>query len=561
MNADPVVEQIDVLHLVVTLSGGLALFLFGIDQMTDSLKSVAGDNLKLLLSRLSMNRWKAVFTGAFVTAVIQSSAITTVLVVGFISAGLLTLPQAAGIIMGANIGTTITAQVIAFKITQYSLPLIAIGFVFHLLSKTGSGKRIGLIVMGLGLIFLGMDYMGTATGPLKTYSPFIEWMKEMDKPLLGILTGMVGTAIVQSSSVTTGIVIVLAGQGFMTLEAGIALIFGANIGSCATALIASIGKPRPALQAAVVHVLFNVLGVLIWVAFIPHLADVVRWMSPHESSLVGLDKLAVETPRQIANAHTLFNVLNTFLFIGFVRPMAHAVEILLPVKPRREPDLVQPRFLNRDSLQTPSLALSLVRMELGHVGERIMNMMQLISSALVRGDENDLNRIVQLDNEIDGLHKSIIDYMRGLSVQRLSEIEAREVHQLINIATYLENMGDVIETNMVAGGLKRIRHRFTFDEQTRAGLDRLVRRITALVDDTVRSVTESNPALAARVIEAKTDVNRISDDVLEGVLKRFDSGNITDPSEFRLLTDIVDHWKRIYYIGKRIAKVVESSAA
>ncbi|MBT4138847.1 MAG: Na/Pi cotransporter family protein, partial [Candidatus Latescibacteria bacterium] len=210
-------EILQVGPILMGLVGGLALFLFGMEQMTAALKTVAGPGMKTMLARLTTNRFKAALTGAFVTAVIQSSSVTTVLVVGFISAGLLSLSQSIGIIMGANIGTTITAQIIAFKITHYALLLIAVGFASNFLSKNENLKQYGLMMMGLGLIFLGMDFMSNATRPLRSYGPFIALMKNMQNPLAGILLGTVFTALVQSSSATTGVVIVLAGQGFITL--------------------------------------------------------------------------------------------------------------------------------------------------------------------------------------------------------------------------------------------------------------------------------------------------------------------------------------------------------
>jgi len=262
--------------LLTGLGGGLALFLYGMRKMTESLKTVAGGGMKSLLAKLTTNRFTAALAGILITAVIQSSSVTTVLVVGFISAGLMTLSQSIGVILGASVGTTITAQIIAFKVTQYALLFIAVGFLMELTARKEAVKHYGIMLMGLGLLFFGMELMSQATYPLRSYAPFIELMQSMKNPLYGILIGTLFTAVVQSSSATTGVVIVLAGQGFISLDAGIALVFGANVGTCITALLATIGKPREAVRAAVVHVVYKVLGVLIWLAFIPQLAEVVR---------------------------------------------------------------------------------------------------------------------------------------------------------------------------------------------------------------------------------------------------------------------------------------------
>ena len=272
--------EIDWLRLLMGLFGGLAMFLFGMEQMSDGLKGAAGDTLKDILARLTRNRFMGALTGAFVTAVLNSSSVTTVLVVGFISAGFMTLAQSVGVIMGANIGSTFTAQIIAFNVTQYALIMVAIGFYFLFAGRQEKTRYYGAMIMGLGLVFYGMGVMGDAMKPLRTYEPFIELMTRMENPLLGILVGAVFTGLVQSSAATTGIAIVMATEGLISLPAGIALAFGANIGTCVTALLAAIGKPVDAQRAAAVHTLFNIAGVLVWILFIPLLVDIVVAISP-----------------------------------------------------------------------------------------------------------------------------------------------------------------------------------------------------------------------------------------------------------------------------------------
>ena len=318
------------LQLAFGLLGGLALFLFGMGQMADSLKVVAGDRMKSILARLTRHRVAGVLTGAFVTAVIQSSSVTTVLVVGFISAGLMTLTQSVGVILGADIGTTITAQIIAFNIKEYSLLLVAMGFLVMFVARREAARRYGTAIMGLGLVFLGMGIMGESMKPLRTWQPFLEVMSGLENPWLGIAVGALFTALVQSSSATIGIIIVLGSQGLVSLPAGIALLLGANVGTTATALLASIGRPREAQRSAVIHLIFKVLGVLIWVFLIDQLMWLAVQASPSSPELTGSARLAAETPRQIANAHTLFNVANTLLFLPFVNGFVWLVRRLLP---------------------------------------------------------------------------------------------------------------------------------------------------------------------------------------------------------------------------------------
>jgi phosphate:Na+ symporter len=305
------------LAMGVGLLGGLALFLYGMEKMTDGLKAAAGEQMKVLLTKLTRNAVTGAITGALVTAVIQSSSVTTVLVVGFVSAGLMTLVQSIGVIFGANVGTTITAQIVAFNVTAAALPLITVGFLMIFLGKNGRARHYGDMLMGLGLIFYGMAAMGDAMAPLRTHEGFVELMRSMERPILGMLVGALFTALVQSSSATIGLVVVMATQGFVTLPAGIAIVFGAKIGTCVTALLAALGKPQDALRAAVVHVVYNVLGAVLWIAFIDQLASMAVWVSASHPDLQGAERLAQEVPRQVANAATIWATANMVIFLPF----------------------------------------------------------------------------------------------------------------------------------------------------------------------------------------------------------------------------------------------------
>ena len=270
--------ELDKFALFTGLFGGLALFLFGMDLMTAALKRAAGDKLKDLLGKVTSNRFMGAGMGAVVTGLVNSSSVTTVILVGFISAGLMTMTQSVSVIMGANIGSTVTAQILAFNVTRFALPMITIGFLISFLAKKQNTQDYGRMLLGIGLVFYGMGLMSTAMTPLRSNEAFIGFIATLENPVLAVLTGMVFTAIIQSSAATTGIVIVLAGQGIMSLETAIAVAMGANIGTCATAGLAIIGKPREAVRAAVVHVLFNVAGVLVWIMFIDQLAAFARYI-------------------------------------------------------------------------------------------------------------------------------------------------------------------------------------------------------------------------------------------------------------------------------------------
>jgi phosphate:Na+ symporter len=324
--------------------------------------------------------------------------------VGFISAGLMSMSQSVAVIIGANIGTTITAQILAFKVTKLALPIIAIGFTIAFTATRNKWRQYGMIILGLGLVFYGMAVMSTALNPLRSYEPFVQFMISMQNPVLGAAVGALFTAVIQSSSATTGILIVMASQGLIGLEPAIAIALGANIGTCVTAGLASIGKPREAVRAAVVHTLFNVAGVALWIFFIPQLAELAYMISPAQEGLTGADRLAAETPRQIANVHTFFNVINAFLFIGFTTQIARLVEWMIPDKPFQPDAAMLPKYLDKSLLSTPSIALETVRMELGRLGNRVSEMVSAIMPVAITGSRNDLERVAAMDKVVDTPH-------------------------------------------------------------------------------------------------------------------------------------------------------------
>jgi len=539
------------------LFGGLALFLFGMEQMADALKAVAGESMKTILGRLTANRFRGALTGAFVTAIIQSSSVTTVLVVGFITAGLMSMAQSVGVIMGANIGTTITAQIVAFKVTKASLLMVGVGFSMIFVSKQEQTRQYGAILMGLGLVFFGMSIMSEAMKPLRSYQPFLDLMINMENPLVGILVAAVFTGLIQSSSATTAIIIVMASQGFITLPAGIALAFGANIGTCVTALLASIGKPREAVRAAVVHVTFNVAGVLLWVMFIDQLAELVSWFSPTHPELSGAARLAAETPRQIANAHTLFNVANTFIFIGFTSQIARFVEWLIPDGALEEAELrVSAKYLDEELLTTPSLALDRVRLEVLHMGETVQEMLERIMPAIINGNQESLQAVRDLDDEVDILYEQILDYMGRISKRALSDQQTEEFLKLMEAVSDLENIGDTIETNMVDLGLDRLQAGVSISQPTREVLMGFHRLVAQSFKNALQAVSQNNTAAAKAVTSMKSEISRMADSAAAHQAQRLVAEEPNRIPAYTIEIDIIEKQKRIYYLAKRMAKSV-----
>ena len=550
------IERIDAFAILMGMIGGLALFLFGMDKMADSLKLVAGKGMKNVLAKLTTNRFTGALAGALVTAIMQSSSVTTVLVIGFISVQLMTLTQSIGVIMGANIGTTITAQVIAFKVTKYALLMIGIGFAFSLLSKHEKIRQYGDILFGLGLIFFGMHLMSEGAEPLRSYAPFIDMMKKMDNPLYAIVLGTLFTAIIQSSSATTGIVIVLASQGLITLEAGIALVFGSNIGTCVTAMLASIGKPRDAVRASVVHVVFNVGGVLIWFFFIPILAEICQAVSPAAPKLEGAQRLGAELPRQIANAHTIFNVANTLIFIWFTGPIARLVCLIVPDKIEKVIETGKPKYLDELLISTPSLAMDLVRMELGRMGAAALYMVRQCLPKILDGSSKDLDTLQRMDDDVDKLHGAMIIYLGRLSKEKLSSSQSQQLNEYLSAANYIESIADLVESNLADLGRQRIERSITIGPQTRKMLKDLHEKVTVNAHNAIRALVENDVDLAQTVLDAKKAINELSSKTESHLTSRLAADEPNRLYTFRLETEMIDYLKRVFYFAKRIAKLV-----
>jgi phosphate:Na+ symporter len=536
------------------LIGGLALFLFGMDVMTLALKSAAGDYMKDLLSRLTRNRFVAVGTGAFITAIIQSSSVTTVILVGFISAGLMSMSQSVAVIMGANIGTTITAQVLAFKVTSLALPIIAAGFVVSFSAKRHELRQVGMGILGLGLVFFGMSVMSDGLNPLRSYEPFVQFMTGMSSPWLAVLVGAMFTAIVQSSSATTGILIVMASQGLIALEPAIAIALGANIGTCVTAGFAAIGKPIEAVRAAVVHTLFNITGVLIWIAFIPQLAQLAAWISPVAHGLSGLDRVAAETPRQIANVHTFFNIANTLLLIGFTTQIARLVEWIIPNKPVQPDKAMLPKYLDHSLLGTPAIALEAARQEIGRLGERVNDMVLAIMPVAIRGSRWQLEEVAAMDKTVDALHMAIIEFLGKVSVAALSSRQSNEMMQLAEVANGLEHIGDGVATSMVTSARKRIEEDVSVSPETAKMLTEYHAFVALALSDAMRAITKQDEDLAREVSHRKKSFHELSRKFVEHGFGRLTADEPNRLRTYAREMEVMEILDGVFTIVRRIAR-------
>ena len=435
--AAPSNKEISWFLMFTSLFGGLGMFLYGMEMMSDGMKIAAGNRMRSVLEKLTSNRFLAVGVGAFVTMVIQSSSATTVMLVSFVNSGLLSFVQGLGVILGSNIGSTITAQIVAFKVTDYALALIAVGAIMALFSKKDATKNIGFVILGFGLLFYGMKVMSDTMKPLRSNPTFNSILTSFENPFMGILAGAAFTALIQSSSATTGIVITLASGGSITLEAGIPLIFGANVGTCVTAMLAGLNASREAKRVAIAHVTFNLLGVGLFCFWIPTFAEFISQTSDN-------------IPRQIANAHTIFNILATVVFIPFTPLVA---KLILQYFPDEEidRDISKPAVMHLDenTLETPAIAITNAQAEIrGVIGllERVVGSvaMPFLSNESLRDVENEEQDFEKgLQNRIEKinfLNNEISSYLIKINNQDLTDVQSKEVFTLVSVVNNVNSI-------------------------------------------------------------------------------------------------------------------------
>ncbi|MBQ7576799.1 MAG: Na/Pi cotransporter family protein [Synergistaceae bacterium] len=416
-----------------SIAGGVALFLYGIRLMSEALQFIAGDKMRQLIGTLTKTPLRGIFVGILVTVLIQSSTGTTVMTVSFVNTGLLNLTQAIGIIMGANIGTTVTAQIIAFKIEAFALPLIAVGVVLSMCSRTKRLSYFANGVVGLGLLFMGMKTIEGATHIIAQYKDVLLMLGQ--NPITGVIAGMVLTILIQSSAATIGLTMALASQGLITLDAAIPIILGDNLGTTLTAVVVSLNATRPAKQAAMAHVLFNLIGSVIFLLAVPIYKQIIIWSSP-------------DIARQIANAHTIFNVLNTIIFFPFVKLLAKLISAIIPLRPEDKPEDVMyldPTLINISSAS----AVTAVKDELVHMGAIIEKMFTLIRKSFFEFDAAKLeDRRKKFDNyeeSVNKLTRAISSYASEIWQKGVSDEVSTVLGCYVNASLDLERIGDRAE--------------------------------------------------------------------------------------------------------------------
>jgi phosphate:Na+ symporter len=528
------------LGMIVGLLAGLAVFLYGMKIMSDALQRSAGGRMKRLLEILTTNRFLGVMVGAAITAIIQSSSATTVMVVGLVNAGIMNLTQSIGVIMGANIGTTMTAQLIAFKFNDIIPYTLIIGAALLLFATKKSYKLLGEFFIGFGLLFSGMHEMSAAMKPLKDIEGFAQLMVNLQhNPMLGVLVGLALTAIIQSSSATIGILQALAFQGLIPIEAALPILFGENIGTCVTALLASVGTTITAKRAAVMHLTFNLIGTVIFIIILKP----VIW-------LIGFT--ATDVARQIANAHTFFNIANVIVQFPFAMFIIKFVTKVVPGEDKH--DEFELQYLDSRLLETPTVAVVQIVKEIIRMGEIARSNVKNGVDVIINFNDKLIDKIYDNEKVINELEKKIGEYLVTVANTAISEDQRYKVSALFNTIHDIERIGDHAE-NLAEIAQYKVDNKIAFSDSAVEELKLISEKVDGALVNALEALKTENPLLVERVDDYENTVDDLRDQFKEAHIKRLNEGNC-NISAGVLFLDLITNLERVSDHSVNIADIV-----
>ncbi len=546
--------------IAVLFGGGLSLFLFGMRMMSSGLKKASGLRLRKLISKISANRFYAVLAGAFATVIVQSSSTIIAILVGLVQSRLMTSSQALAVMLGAEIGTTTMAQLVAFRLHDYALVIFAAGFLLTALAKSESLRFTGEAVSGFGLLFFGLKLMSEAIIPLESYPPFLSLLGYLDNQLFCVLAGMLLTALMHSSGAFVGILVTLSLQGSLRLETGIALMLGANIGTCITGVLASAGMQRSAKRVALAQVLFNVAGVLFFFPIIPAFAEVIRFLSPSAAGS-GVQKLSQDVPRQIANAHLLINLFMVLCFFPLLSSFDRLLYRLFPDDPEETRLIPAVWYLNESALSTPVLALQYAKAEVARMGSIAGKMVRaslyplesnIPGHDLVFPKLSVISGMSMREEKLDFLESTISDYLIKIRRSELNERDSREVFALMNIVNSLESIGDMVES--FASKLVEKRRVLTSDlsEKGKYELVEIHKVVCQEMDELAEALKEMDAGRAATLLDGDVRFKQLVAQAETAHLKRvfvMPEAEVTHDVH----TELLDLLEQVHHYCKMIA--------
>lgn len=528
-------------NVIVNLVGGLGLFLFGIKLMGEGLANLAGDKIKALFEKIAFSSPKGMLTGMIITAIIQSSSATTVMIIGFVNAGLINLYQATAVIMGANIGTTITGQIISLNFGKVIPAFIGLGTMMIVSFKRDKIKEIGNILLGAGILFLGMEFMKETMAPLAQSEILGNIIISLKGNIfLGIFLGVIMTATIQSSSASTGILIVLSESGLLPIEVAIPIVFGNNIGTCITALIASVGTLKNAKRAAVIHLLFNLIGTMIFIPLIPLLKYVVILITPQDIT------------RQIANTHTIFNIVNVLIMIPFISYLISLAEGLIPGEDEYED--VRIKFIDERILETPIIGVGQAMQEIFRMGKKARDNLVIAVEVFKTFNEEDVRRVYDNERLINLLEKEITTFLVKLSNTDLSEEQKNKVINMFYAVNDIERIGDHCK-NIADLALEKMYNKVSLSEKAIEEISNVYKYTLDALNNSIISFREDNINKAEITLILEQNIDRLEEQYRISHINRLHSGKC-DAYSGAIFLDIISNLERIGDHANNIAEYV-----
>ena len=519
---------------IFLLLGGLGLFLFGMKLMSDGLEQVAGARMRSILEFFTKNRFVGMLVGILFTAVVQSSSATTVLVVSFVNSGLMNLFQAAGVILGANIGTTVTGQLIAFNLSDVAPWFVIIGVVMFMFCNKQNVKKIGVVILGFGILFMGLSTMSGAMSSFRESPEVVSLLGSLTNPLMAILVGFVITAILQSSSATVGIVILMASQGLLAFPICFFLILGCNMGSCVSALLASIGGKKDAKRAAWIHFLFNIIG-----SFVIFLILTIA-LDPIADGILALSKGNVS--RAVANAHTLIKICEVFLLFPFMGWVVKATYRIVPGEDVRSTDTYELKYIQPEGNVSPATAVVDGIHELQQMGELARTNLKMSMEALCEPDEKKIKAVCEQEAYIDFLNREITDYLVKISELDLPIADAKILGGLFHVVNDIERIGDHAE-NFAEAAKERMEKQIPFSEKAIRQIREMAEMVTEVLDYALQMFSERSTEHMKEVLQLEEAVDQLERKLQKAHVKRLTKGKCT-PEASMLYSDAISGLER-----------------
>lgn len=540
------------IYSIISLLGGLGLFIYGMEMLGDGLEKAAGDKLKVIIEKLTTNKIVGFFVGCLVTCIIQSSSATTVMVVGFVNAGLMNLSQAVGVILGANVGTTITAQLIAFKLTKIA-PVFAFVGLLLMMSKNKRKSKVydwGYVLFGFAVLFIGMNIMGDAVKPLGDSEIFKTMMTSFENPVLGIIIGLVITSIIQSSSVSIGLLQTLAMAGLVTMSSSLYLVMGMNIGTCVTALIASVNCDTNAKRVAMIHFLQKVIASIVFLVlmiFIPFVSIVESWTPG-------------DVTRQIANFHSLFNILSVLFLMPIAPVTIKLAKLIVPEKAMSLQAERKFKYIDKNMLSTPVIAQAQLVKEVDRLGRMALDNMRLAEQVFVEGKTDIIDTVINNEENIDHLTNKITGYMMDLqSKTELTHEEEVKMGLMYHVIIDIERIGDYAE-NVIEYAEDAKQHEIVFSDEAQKEIKNIFANVEQTIELGLDAFLNGSAEIADKTTDSENKVDALVEASIENHIQRM-ADHLCGPAKGVVFTNLLNDLERVSDHAQNIAYCVSPKTA